>query len=341
MKRSIILFFLILILVGCNNKEIISEVEYNYNRSFYKIYEPHKSYAVNNYSVNRTFNRYDLREVEMGLMRISTKYFSNNKYYYQMGNYISEEEQIELLSYEKLNSNSDSNLEYKPKYISYIHEQNYLNKKGEIKGISLAVVLNPYQSYTVNGKTKRDVVNIDKLIEFGQGKVDELVNYIRSKKELKDIEIVIGLFVQQSTSSLVPGAYVYETFIREGNIKKFTKLNEKYYLLTDNKLKDIDINSYEAFVKLKDKIQLLTSNIFIMGRGLYINNQLQKLTIDVNMNYVTIGEVNSLSQLIASEIVSLFNEKTIIEVIIKSENKVEAIVSKDNNQNKSKIFFIN
>ncbi|MGI6325011.1 MAG: CamS family sex pheromone protein [Bacilli bacterium] len=341
MKRNICLLFLLLLLTGCYSKNTISEVEDNYNRSFYKVYEPYKSQAKNNYATNRLFNRYDLREVEMGLMRISTNYFVPTKYYYQAGQYLTKDVLDTLLSSSKLNK-VDTELDYQPRYISYLHEQNYLNINGELKGISIALILNPYQSYTdVNNKVKQVIVSEDELITFGQVKARELLAYIRDELKLKDIEIVIGLYIQQSTNSMIPGSYVYETFTREQTITKFNKLDEQYYLLASSDLKTVDINTYDAVNQFKNKIQSLDNVISTIGRGLYINKQLQELSIDVSVNYMSIGEVNSLAQIIAQEILTLFNDHIIIEVTIRTDNKIEAIISKDDNQDKCKIFFIN
>ncbi len=341
MKKTIYLLFLIFLLVGCGNKqETISEVEYNYNRSFYKVYEPYKSYIDNNYLMGKTFNRYDLREVEMGLMRISTRYFSPDKYYYQAGQYLTEEDLTSLLSVKKLNKKDDT-LNYQPQYVSYIHEQDYLNMKGELKGISLGLVLNPYQVFTVDGKTIKETIDRDNLIKIGQDRAKDLLDYVRLELKLKDIEILIGLYIQTEPSSMVPGSYACETFIKYDTIKKFNNLNEQYYLLTDSYLRTIDMNTYEDFNSLKNKMQSSTNVIAMMGRGLYVNNQLQEVTIDINVNYMAIGEINSLSQVIAQEIATLFKNNIIIEVVIKNESKIEAIISKDIEQNKSKIFFIN
>ncbi len=341
MKKNILLFFLILILTGCNNEEIINETEYKYNRALYQFYRPYEIYASHNYVIDHVFNRYDLREVEMGLMRISTKYFANNKYYYQIGRHLNEDELKQLLSHDKLNSGEHFELSYIPKPIAYIHEQNYLNKKGELKGLSLALVLNPYQSYVVNNRRRKDVLDKEKLILFGKEKAKDLIAYIRTKEELRDVEIVIALFWQQDMSSLVPGSYIYEAFTKNNEINKFNQLNEKYYLLTDNDLRYIDINNYENFSKLEEQVEKSNDNTTVIGRGLYINNQLKELTIDINIDYITVGEINGLSQLVANQLQTLFNNNIIIEVIIKNESRVEAIITKNNNEDKSRIFFIN
>jgi protein involved in sex pheromone biosynthesis len=147
--------------------------------------------------------------------------------------------------------------------------------------------------------------------------------------------------VEESNYSMLPGSYAYETFVRGNVINRFNKLEEKYILLTDSALSSADLKTYENFAKLKRKIQSSINTISIMGKGLYIDKQLTEITIDVNINYTTIGEVNSLAQIIAQEISTLFNKKVSIQVIIKNENKVEAIISKDSAKTKSKIFIIN
>jgi protein involved in sex pheromone biosynthesis len=344
MKKILsLLTMLILFITGCGSDKL-KEADYNFNRSYYKIYRPYKSGSDNNYIINKVGNKYDVEEVELGLMRISLRYFASIKHYYQAGQYLTRDKLISLLSTDKLNKTEAKVIDgitINPKYISYIHEQNYLNKKGELKGISLGIVLNPYQVYTTaSGASKYAEINEEEIVQFGKQKADELVTYIRNDIGLKNIDIVIGLYIQNNPSSIVSGTYNYETLVRGDKIISFTGVSEKQFLLTDSNLKTIDLNTYNGFMELTKKIK--NENIIpsMMGKALYKNNKIQDINIDVKVSYTSKGEIISLSQIIAEQIAVLFVKEVPIEVTIRNDSNVEVIIVKDKNKTNSEIFFL-
>lgn len=341
MKRFVIILFILLITVGCNKNTREEDLKDQHDNSLYQVYTPYKSGVNNNYSVNKIMNKLDLEEVEMGLMRISTKYFALSKYYYRAGQYLNTDEVKDLLSSEKLNSN-DEVKEYSTKYISYIHEQNYLSKNGEIRGISLAIVLNPYQTYTNEfGQIKKEECDLETLIEFGKEKGELLYSYIKEKKELQGVEILIALYVQSSSTSLVPGSYKYENLSGEEKFNKYNKVEEEHHLLTSSYVSKNDIKTYDAFSSFVELINDEKISISTMGRAFYQNKEVSEIKIDVNVNYASIGEINALARLIANQLPGLFNNKCNVQVIIKNYSNIEAIIVKQKDENSSKLFLIN
>lgn len=341
MKQFIIILSLLLITVGCNKKEGELDLDYHYDNSLYQVYTPYRAGVNNNYNVNRIMSKLDLEEVELGLMRISTKYFALSKHYYQAGQYLTTDEIKELLSTEKLNY-TDEVKDYKPKYISYIHEQNYLGKNGELKGISLGIVLNPYQTFvTEGGQTKTEEYDIETLIEFGKEKGKELYSYMKEKKELKDIEILIALYVQNGFTSLVPGSYKYESLSKGDNVNKYNKLEEEHHLLTSSYVNKNDIRTYDAFSTFKELISDEKISTSVAGRAFYQNKEIKEIKIDVNINYASLGEINALARLIADKLPSLFDNKCSIQVNIKDYSDIKAIIIKHKNESQSKLFLIN
>jgi protein involved in sex pheromone biosynthesis len=343
MKKILILLTIVIFITGCKNDEL-KEINYNFNRSYYKVYRPYKESADNNYIVGKIGNKYDLEEVELGLMRISLRYFAAIKHYYQAGQYFTKDKLISLLSTDSLNKTQPKivdGITINPKYISYIHEQNYLNKNGVLKGISLGIVLNPYQVYTTSsGASKYAIISEEEIIEYGKQASSQLIDYIRNKLNIVNTDIVIGLYVQNNPSSITSGSYKYETLVRGNRIISFTKVLENQYLLTDNELKNIDLNTYNSFMQLTDTIEKDNTIPAIIGKGLYINNKLTDINIDVKTSYTSKGEIINLSQTIAEKIPVLFSKEALIEVVIKNDSNVEVIIVKNRNKDNPEIFFL-
>ncbi len=86
-------------------------------------------------------------------------------------------------------------------------------KKVRLDGISIGLALNSIH-YTRSGKETRIP---DKVLEE-QGTLmgEEIITRIRSQEGLAEIPIVIGLFKQESRSSIIPGNYFATRFAEKG-----------------------------------------------------------------------------------------------------------------------------
>ena len=83
-KIMLCLFLLMLLVTGCDSKkqEEIKEADFDLYNGYFKTAEPYKAAISENYMLTNMDNRYDINEVEKGLMRITSKYLDNNKYFY-------------------------------------------------------------------------------------------------------------------------------------------------------------------------------------------------------------------------------------------------------------------
>jgi protein involved in sex pheromone biosynthesis len=229
-----------------------------------------------------------------------------------------------------------------PKYISYIYEQNYLNSMGNTAGISLAIVLNPYQSYTNNNGVKKYGKADSKIvINYGKSKANTLLNELKKIPELKNKQILIALYLENSPDSLIPGNYVYEAETNNFKITNFNKVNEKYYLLPSEEISKVDQRLYNAYSTLESNIiKLLSDYTAIIGRALYINNQC--LEIDINIHSVSAhkGDILAISQKIAKELISSFDAKIDIQIDISSNNKVESLIIRNKSSFNPQIYIL-
>jgi protein involved in sex pheromone biosynthesis len=339
--KKIILLLMILLLVGCGNNNVVP-VDYSINKSYYDVYEDYKPSIDNNYIVNNVNSKYDLEEVELGLMRIASKYFSSSKYYYQSGQYINKDKMKELLGV--LNSNNPeiiNDINIIPKYISYIYEQNYLNNIGKTAGIVLAMVLNPYQSYTSNGITKYVKQDEEKVINYAKKKAQVLLDELKKIDDLKDKEIIIALYLQNSTDSLIPGNYCYEAKASNFKIQDFNRINEKYYLLPSEDLMKTDEELYNSYMNVENKIiNLLPDYTAIIGKALYINNECREININIHINSAHKGDILAVSQEVAKEIVNNFDARIYTQVNVESNTEIEALIVRTTNSFNPRIYIL-
>ena len=345
-KLVIFISLILLITTGCGNKKKIREkanLDLNFDDDYYRIATPYKEGVGHNYVVNNTLNNYDSSEVESSLMDISTNYFSTKSYKYQEGQYLKEKDLKKLLDREHLNK-SDSilvdGITINPTYISYIHEQNYLNNNGDLKGVSIALVLNPYQAYkNENGNYLYKEIDEKKVLDFGVDASKKLLKHLRSIDKLKNTDILIGLYIQSNPESALPGSFRKVGNTSTSNIS-FNSINYTYQYLNSSYVSEHDTSSYTAFENMKNNVIKDNANTYLSGKGLYYNNKLKSLDITVTCTYSNKSKLIMLSQLISDEIVSSFGSSPSVKVNVKVNNETYAFINKSKGSTRTKIYIM-
>ncbi|RKJ54782.1 CamS family sex pheromone protein, partial [Butyricicoccus sp. 1XD8-22] len=202
------------------------------DESFYKTLIPYKESASRGLVVSNLYTKYDIKEVETGLIRLSQNVFSTDEYYFQEGQYLDANTVSNWLARENQNKDLDpslrglnpSNLDKSgveldpevrakeaPIYLAHIVEQNYLKKTSDNKvalgGISIGLALNSIYYYQKEqyGEYYDEPIPADVLEQKGKEIAQEVITRLRARPELSEIPIVIGLFKQEARNSIVPG----------------------------------------------------------------------------------------------------------------------------------------
>ena len=164
-------------LVGCvpskEEQELVQESEeaevettiipsHQLDDSYYKTLIPYKESATRGMIVTNMSTKYDIKEAESGLMRISQSKFNTEEYYFQEGQYITADTAKDWLARESKNENGlnpavaegiDPVVRAKeyPLYLAHIIEQDYLTSTGDNKvglgGISIGLAMNSVYYY--------------------------------------------------------------------------------------------------------------------------------------------------------------------------------------------------
>lgn len=314
--------------------------------NYYRTLLPFKSSASRGLVVSNLNTRYDVREVEEGLLRLSTQQFSTEDHFFQEGQYITEEMALSwirrnseenpdglnpALPEEMTEETTEQEIADKaPIYLAHVVEQNYLVMTGDNKvrldGISIGLALNSVY-YPRNGK---DVPIPDNVLEEqGTLMAEEIVSRLRSIEGLENIPIMIGLFKQASNNSIVPGNY-FATVVAEGGKGPagWKKIDEKHVLFpasgNDEEYRDVNTK----FQNFKQSIDdYFPSFVNVIGRGYYANGTLRSLEIEVPIQFYGKSETIGFVQYLTGQISKLPNVP--IEVSITSSNGPEALIVKE------------
>ncbi|WP_431028093.1 CamS family sex pheromone protein [Lysinibacillus sp. LZ02] len=329
---------------------------------YYKTLVPYKESASRGLVVSNIYTKYDMNEVETGLMRLSQNEFNTDDYYFQEGQYLSEETVRYWLARE--NQTTDKGPEYRglnpssldasgneldavvkaekaPVYLAHLVEQNYLKKTDENKvtlgGISIGLALNSIYYYQKEqyGEYYEQKIDDAVLEKVGKELAQEVVNRLRQRSELADVPIFIGLFKQEERNAIVPGTYfaynVADT--NSSNLGDWTSINEKYVTFPMSSPQDIYREANDDFQKFKHDIDKYFSNFTsVIGTGFYQNNGLAKLNIEVPIQFYGTTEIIGFTQYLTGTMLKYLPRDVQTTVTITSSNGAEALIKKEANK---------
>ncbi|MCM0626630.1 CamS family sex pheromone protein [Lysinibacillus sp. OL1_EC] len=320
------------------------------DESYYKTLIPYKESASRGLVVSNIYTKYDMKEVESGLMRLSQNEFDTDNYYFQEGQYLAESTVSSWLARSSQTEDGlnppttdtmtpEERATKAPVYLSHIVEQNYLTKTNDNKvklgGISIGLALNSIYYYQKEqyGEYYEKPISESTLIEQGKKMAAEIVSRLRSREELKDVPIVVGLFKQQARNQIIPGTYFSYGVAKAGqnSIADWEGIDENYVLFPTDDSQDVyrDINN--NFKNFKQDVDKYFSNYTsVIGTGFYRNKQIQNLSIEIPIQFFGKAEIIGFTQYLTGILINQF-DNIHVEVSVTSVNGPEALIIKKAN----------
>lgn len=321
------------------------------DKSYYRTLTPYKESASRGLVVSNIFTKYDMKEVETGLMRLSQNEFDTENYFFQEGQYLAEntvENWLARSSQKKdgLNPPTTDSMSAEeratkaPIYLSHIVEQNYLTKtsdnKVKLSGISIGLALNTIYYYQKEqyGEYYEKPISEAKLIEQGKKMASEIVSRLRTNDELKDVPIVVGLFKQKARNDIIPGTYFNYGVAKAGQneVTDWKAMDEEYVLFPTSESQDVYRDDSKNFENFKQDVDKYFSNYTsVVGTGFYQNKKIQKLSIEVPIQFFSKLEIIGFTQYLTGVLINQF-DNIHVEVSITSMNGPEALIVKNANE---------
>lgn len=373
MKKIAILFVVLAFLVGCSDKdddtsEIVQEDESSQQQTTivpshrltdesYRIILPFETSEARGVITNQMGNRVDIDELEQGLMRHSREHYDPSEMYYQEGQYLTKDHVFQLI--DELNpqideeelekSDKDTKIktyEDNPRYLTHILEQNYLQRNEdntvEIAGISLGIALKSvYRFQTeIGGPYYYKEIPEKEMLEQGEKIAQQVVNELKALENFPDVPIMIALFREAEQNSPVPGNFVSKTFVPAGSssIGKWERINERNILFPSSVASSEYTDDNEIINSFGNEIALFFPNyVGYIGRGFYINDELQKLTIEVPLEFYGKAEVIGFTQYAYSLVQDTFSKNYALEIKVTSSEGMESIIIRDAGEDETKV----
>lgn len=303
----------------------------------YRTYSPFKKSVSRGLIEYNIYTKYDMKESEEGLLRLSAQNFDPKIYYFQEGQYINKNTVKTWLSRSSVNPEglnpptTDEIVKQAPIYLAHIVEQNYLvmddQKKGQLGGISIGLVMNSVY-YTKEGSEVK--ITVDEMENKGKEIAGKVVQRLREMDGLSDVPIVVGLFKQLKRESISPGTYFASAIAEKGDseLSKWKNNKEQYFILPawteENSYSDINTK----FGDFKHDIdQYFPSDINIIGTLHDTDDKGQSIKIEIPIQFFGASEIIGFTQYITSQIIYYF-PNIYVEVNVISMNGPVALIIK-------------
>jgi protein involved in sex pheromone biosynthesis len=313
------------------------------------------------YGNSVVYNRLDLDQLEMGLTRIAQQYFDPETYFFREGQFIERNTLNSwLMRYDEESNPQGLNPalgeggdmrereESQPRYLSHILEHNYLvedsNGQLNLGGIVIGLSMNSVYNFRVEDEQGRyyfyELPLSDNMIEQeGQRIANEILTRLRSddmqEGAFKDIPIVFALFREQPRESVIPGNFIARSKAEaRSDLDKWQRINESYYLFPSSEATQEARNEADQFQRFKDDVQeFFDTYIGVVGKGRYVDNQVQELNIEIPLRFQGKAEIVALSQYVASQVQQRFQEHYKVSVTITSvAGNAESVIIQNPNE---------
>ncbi|ARI78576.1 CamS family sex pheromone protein [Halobacillus mangrovi] len=298
-------------------------------------------------TTNQMGNRLDIAEFESGLRRHSKEYFSPEEYFFQPGQFLSQDTLLSWLSrYTEKNEEglnpelnedeaSEEDFRQNPKYISNIIEQDYLVKKDkkvvEVQGVTIGISLRTVYNFTTEDRDYKENHSTEELLKKGKAYAGEILTRLREREELKDVPIVFALYEEEEARSKVPGKFLSKTYVdgSDSKIKDWKSINEKHVLFPSKEAEKDYFEDSQIFSDFRKEVSDYFPNfVGMIGNGFYVDDELKQVSIDIPIQFHSQSEVVGFTQYVYSLVVEMFPEHYSVEVNIKSMDRQESLIVK-------------
>ncbi|MEY9973339.1 protein involved in sex pheromone biosynthesis [Lysinibacillus sp. RC46] len=359
-KKSMLFFISpLFLLASCSDDDpVIKNNEKMYassiqQKEIYEIKQPAKSNVSRGLILSNMNNSLNVSEIEEGLMDLSGDYFPTKKFYMQEGQYLDGEiinKWLDRKSKEGFGLNPPikkstgdvlEDEKNNPKILSHVLEQNFINKEnGKVEGMSLAISLNEFYDIRVHddkGLTYTDQVKVDTnedevndVEKYGKEIAGTIIKNIRENNKIPNVPIYLTLYQESNKNDIIPGIFLAQTFIPEGEdkIDKWAGIDIKNYTFPSDSLYSLDKETYSKLLIFKEDIQegFKHINPKIVGKLRYENGNLTELKIEVNAPLINDTELIGLLQLTSTKLNTILFDYIPISIRIKDQNQDIGIV---------------
>jgi protein involved in sex pheromone biosynthesis len=155
---------------------------------------------------------------------------------------------------------------------------------------------------------------------------------LRTDSKLKDVPIVFALYQEEERDSVTPGNFFASGVVKKGSnsVSSWEDVDEDYVLFPSDSASKKKRSDYEKFTTFKSKVQEYFPNyIGVIGKGYYKDGNLERLTIEIPVQFRGKAEIISFTQFVATSALGELPNVPIEVYIGSAVDQPEALIVKD------------
>ncbi|MCU5601774.1 CamS family sex pheromone protein [Bacillus cereus] len=293
------------------------------SKDYYRTVIPLKEQKVINTANIKTNSKLDLAEYENGLINIATQQFDTESHVLQLNQYIPEKLVDELVA------------KVEAPVLTNIIEQDYFGKQNSNE-LSLSGVM--------IGLAMSSSVSNEEAMSKGSEVAKQLIEAINKNDKYNKSPITFAIFKQESTSSLKNGTYIASATVQKNdmNLGNWSTIDEKSYSYPSDEFTQAHGEDNTKINNFAKEIKGFSTGDFIPvnAKVSYKKDQMDTLNMNIVIKYNGKTELMALTQLAAQGMLDKLPKDAKVQLQIKSESKIEAVIIKEKNSDKPFVSFL-
>ncbi|MFC4559473.1 CamS family sex pheromone protein [Virgibacillus kekensis] len=237
-----------------------------------------------------------------------------------------------------------------PKYLSHILEQNFLKKNEDnsvdLAGMSIGIAMKSVYSFQTQqgGPSYYHNIPKDVMVQKGKKIAQTVLERIRKMEGLSKVPVMIAIYREEDQGSPVPGNYVVKTSVKGGDmsIDEWEEVKQDYILFPSDEAEKKYYDDQQLIQNFAAKIEEFFPNyVGVIGEGFYINEELQKLTLEIPIEFYGKGEVIGFTQYAYGLVKEMFPNYFDLEIKVKSTKKMESVIYREAGKNEPTVRIFN
>lgn len=302
------------------DKKIISK--YAISDEYYRTILPLKEQKIIGDVNEKTGSKLDLDSFETGLMDIAKNQFNTKDYFLQRNEYLPQKKIEEFLL------NQD--------YVSNIIEQDYYTREDRSDNLKLGGV--------VIGISITAPYSNEEALSKGKEVADQVLKALREKDDTKNVPITFAVFKQEKETSLQTGSFIGSMVVEEGQqtIGEWDTVNKQSFNYPSPEFEDEAAYSkdFEMLQNFANKVKEFSKDyIPVNGKVFYEDGQLDSVNLDIRVQFQGKSEIIALTQVVTQYVLETFPKEVKVQINVNSEQKQEAVIMKEKNEDKPFVHF--
>ncbi|MEB3055276.1 CamS family sex pheromone protein [Bacillus pseudomycoides] len=339
-KISLFLIIISLLLSACNGTNIIKKEEkvvekntkgnsiipkYSISDNYYKTIIPLKEHKIINTVNIQTNSKLDIDKLELGLMNMACKQFDTKNHLLQRSEYIAQKTIDELLTKQEV------------PYVSNIIEYDYYTKKnsGELSLAGVVIGL------AMTSNHSNEEANVK-----GSEIANQLLKVLYDNKNFVKVPITFSIFKQETSDSLKAGTFISSVTVQKGenSIGQWVNINEKSFAYPSDDFKQVYNEDNKKLDRFSHEVKKFTTADYdyipVNATIFYKDDHMDTINMNVLVKFNGKSELIAFTQMIVQKILDFLPKDVKVQMNIKSEQKVEAVVVREKNEDKPFVSFI-